>query len=340
VAEVVAAAGLWALLGFERGVLQAGHRYGVLARNLLLEAGARTLATCVLVAAGAGVTGAAAGVLLADAVALAHARARVRGAAHDVHVPAQTTSRDVAGGGMRTDTVAALCVLALLAVLQTLDVLVVGREAPTRSGSYAAISVTSKALIFVAFSLSQYLLPEAARRFSEGRHALRQLAICLGLLAVPAVGLLGVAVVAPELLLRTVFGADLVDAAPALATLVLATASLASAVLFAYYLLGGRQAVGRGRAGLRSSGGCRPPPGGARGSVGDGARGTVVQRHHGGGARRHGAQRLAVDQPHARGGGVAAWLTTSVAVHQAWRWPTLVGTSSGRVTAAMPRARR
>jgi O-antigen/teichoic acid export membrane protein len=139
---------------------------------------------------------------------------------------------------MGSDAVAAFAVLALLAILQTVDVLVVGREAPGRSGSYAAISVTSKALVFVGFSLSQYLLPEAARRFSEGRHALRQLGVCLGLLAVPAAVLLAVAVVAPERLLSTVFGADLVGAAPALATLVLATASLATAVLFAYYLLG------------------------------------------------------------------------------------------------------
>ena len=105
-------------------------------------------------------------------------------------------------------------------------------------------SVTSKALLFIGFALSQYLLPEAARCAIEGRHALRQLAMSLALLAVPAVSLLLVAVVAPEVLLRIVFGPDLVTAAPALATLVLATWSLAASVLLAYYLLGaGRHEV-------------------------------------------------------------------------------------------------
>ena len=249
IALVVSAAGVWALLGFERGLLQAGASYGALGRNLLVEAGVRTVATFGLVGAGAGVAGAAGGVLAANLAAVAHARrhqvlAAARGVQAGVLDAAGADRPSTGRARLRVDAATALGVLALLAVLQTLDVLVVGRAAPESSGSYAAISVTSKALVFVGFALSQYLLPEAARCFSEGRHALHQLGVSLGLLAVPAAGLLLTALLAPELLLRTVFGPDLLDAAHALSTLVLATTALGAAVLLAYYLLGaGRREV-------------------------------------------------------------------------------------------------
>ena len=86
-----------------------------------------------------------------------------------------------------------LGVLSMVAVLQNIDVLVVGRDNPSHSGAYAAVSVTSKAIVFGAVVLGGYLLPEAAIRWRQGGHALRQLAVVLVLLAVPSVLLLGVA---------------------------------------------------------------------------------------------------------------------------------------------------
>ena len=86
--------------------------------------------------------------------------------------------------------VASVC-LSMVAVLQNIDVLVVGRDNPTHSGAYAAVSVTSKAIVFGAVVLGGYLLPEAAIRWRQGGHALRQLAVVLVLLAVPSVGAAG-----------------------------------------------------------------------------------------------------------------------------------------------------
>jgi len=79
---------------------------------------------------------------------------------------------------------------------------VVGSDAPGVSGSYAAVSVASKALVFGALVLGGgYLLPEAAIRWREGGHALRQSAVTMLLLAVPAAALLALALAAPHLLL-------------------------------------------------------------------------------------------------------------------------------------------
>ena len=103
------------------------------------------------------------------------------------------------------DLVIASVSLSMVALLQNVDVLVVGRENPSHSGAYAAVSVTSKAIVFGAIVLGGYLLPEAAIRWRQGGHALRQLAVVLVLLAVPSGLLLGVALAAPEKLLQVVF---------------------------------------------------------------------------------------------------------------------------------------
>ena len=99
-------------------------------------------------------------------------------------------------------------------------------------------------MIFAALVLCGYLLPEAATRSHRGEHALRQLGIALGLLSIPAAGLCLVALVAPETLLRLVFGPKLVGAADAFFPLALGMTALAIAVLLTHYLLGfGRRRV-------------------------------------------------------------------------------------------------
>jgi O-antigen/teichoic acid export membrane protein len=155
----------------------------------------------------------------------------------------QTTTSSTAGAGLRhgsllADSGVALASLALLAVLQNIDVIFVGRYDPAHSGSYAAISVASKAIVFGAVGLGSYLLPEAAIRWHRGGHALRQLGATVLILTLPAVALLVVAAGAPTLLLRIVFGPKLTSAAPAFATLAGAMVCLAATVVMTNYLLG------------------------------------------------------------------------------------------------------
>jgi len=142
------------------------------------------------------------------------------------------------------DLTAAVAALGLLAALQYGDLVITGREAPAQAGGYAAISVACKALVFGAVVLSGYLLPEAVWRWHHGRHALGPLGLAVGLICVPAVVLVAAATVAPDRLLRVVFGPKLVGAAPAFAPLALAMTALAISFLLTTYLLGiGHRAV-------------------------------------------------------------------------------------------------
>ncbi|SQE00060.1 conserved membrane hypothetical protein [Parafrankia sp. Ea1.12] len=139
---------------------------------------------------------------------------------------------------------AALVTLAFLGVLQNIDVLLQGRLAPDESGSYAAVSVAAKVIVLAAIVLAGFLLPEAADRNHLGQHALHQLGATLAILAVPAVGLLTVAAIAPDTLLSLAFGPRFTSASGALLPLAGAMTCLGATVLFSHYLLAlGKRAV-------------------------------------------------------------------------------------------------
>ena len=256
IAAILSAAAFFVLLSLDRGLLQARRAYRPLAANLVIEGGVRTVMIIVLVAAGTGSSGAAVGVLIAEVVAAGHARyaavlswsgTRSRGPSVISGWLAAVRRDPVLGDSpverhkVVLDLVVASVSLSMLAVLQNVDVLVLGRDNPTHSGAYAAVSVTSKAIVFGAIVLGGYLLPEAAIRWRRGGHALRQLAVVLTILAVPAAILLLVAVTAPHLLLQVVFHHTYTSAAPAMAPLVMAMIVLSLSVVVTMYLL----AVGR-----------------------------------------------------------------------------------------------
>lgn len=277
VAEFLIAGGAWGLLSFERGLIQADRNYSALAWNLSVQAGVQTTLTVLLVAAGLSVEGAALAFLVAMAAAIAQARfaeahASWAGApsrpaperpAPEVPAPEavehtepevgpspvlplepvepEPTAADdsgIKGRHLAIDLVAALAALFFLASLQGLDVEIVGRASPGSVGSYNAISVACKAVVFLAIVLSGYLLPEAVVRWRRGGHALSQLGVALGLVAVPVVMLVILAAAVPDEMLRILFGGDKAAAAPAFATLALAMGFLAASTLFTYYLLG------------------------------------------------------------------------------------------------------
>jgi O-antigen/teichoic acid export membrane protein len=275
VAMLVAGA-VWIVLNLDRGLLQAHRDYRVLAGNLLVEGGVRTVAMLALVALGFGVTGAARGVLVAEVVTAVHARvmadrrwsaevaeeeargvtqppadaragARAVWSAHQARWAAAFRPDPLLAGdpterrGMRLDLGNAFVALAMVALLQNIDVIVVNRENPAVAGSYAAVSVACKALVFGAIVLGGYLLPEAAIRWREGGHALRQLAVTLVLLGVLALPLLISAFGFPHLLITVVFGPTYLGALAAFGPLVVAMICLSTTVLLTMYLL----AVGR-----------------------------------------------------------------------------------------------
>jgi O-antigen/teichoic acid export membrane protein len=225
-------------------------------------------AVCVIgfVAIGMGVSGYALGILVSELVATSHARwlasrawpasaALCPSASISVPIPADTSAaeagvddssvRDRSPGSSEAlrrvlivDVSAAFIGLALLGLLQNVDVILLGRLDHQNAGAYAAISVASKALVFGALALGAYLLPEATIRWNEGGHAVRQLVVTLTFLAVPALVLLGIALFIPSWFLSLVFTAKLSSAAPAFAYLVVAMIFLCISVLLTNYLFG------------------------------------------------------------------------------------------------------
>jgi len=260
IAAILTAAAFFVLFSLDRGLLQARRAYRPLAENLLVEGAMRTVAVLILVGAGKGSSGAAVGILLAEAATAAHARySAVRvwsddptrrrlpvggwlsGWSASLRSDAVLDGSRLARHRVVVDLVIASLSLSMVAVLQNVDVLVVGRDNQSHSGAYAAVSVTSKAIVFGAVVLGSYLLPEAAIRWRQGGHALRQLGVTLVLLAIPAVVLLAVALGAPHLLLKVVFHHAYTSAASALAPLVGAMILLSISVILTMYLL----AIGR-----------------------------------------------------------------------------------------------
>jgi O-antigen/teichoic acid export membrane protein len=255
---ILMAAGIWILLCVDRGLLQAHRSYRALAGNLLLEGSVRTVFVVVLVVAHMGVAGYAAGVFISEVAATAHAH-WLASRAWNRPVPAA----DAASAGMAAsvdaasvsdapsnadavlarrklmaDVSAAFVGLALLGLLQNVDVIVLGRLDHHNVGPYAAISVASKALVFGALALGAYLLPEATIRWNQGGHAVRQLGVTLIFLAVPAGLLLVIAVFVPRQFLTLIFSAKLSAGAPAFAALVGAMIFLSVSVLITNYLFG------------------------------------------------------------------------------------------------------
>jgi len=259
---ILMAAGIWILLSVDRGLLQAHRSYRQLATNLVVEGGIRTVLVIVLVAGGVGVVGYALGVLVSEIVATVHAhwlanRAWADSSTAQPHAAAalvasegiesngvgpqpgvRTPESILAGRKLAADVAAAFVGLALLGLLQNIDVILLGRIDHSNVGPYAAISVASKALVFGALALGAYLLPEATIRWNEGGHAIRQLGVTLLFLAVPSALLLAIAVLVPRQFLTLIFSARLSTASDAFAPLVVAMMFLSFTVLVTNYLFG------------------------------------------------------------------------------------------------------
>jgi len=205
--------------------------------NLLIEGGVRAVAVLGLVAIRPTVLSACVGILIAEIVTFAHARYRATAALKLSDDPGDLDLDVDERSTIVRDLLAAVAAMALLAVLQNADVILLGRLRHQSSGSYAAISVASKSLYFVAIVLSGYLVPEAAIRWRQGAHALRPLAATFAILSIPFVVLFSAAAFAPHVVLGLVFSSKYLGAEDAFSTLVLAMACLSVTVVLTLYLL-------------------------------------------------------------------------------------------------------
>lgn len=228
---------LWLVLSVERGALQGFQRYRTVGLSVVGEACARLLFGLLLVALGLDVTGAFLGTGLSiAAVGLALAlplHGELLGAERRHGTGAEWRLRELFG--LAWVPVAAL---ALIAVLQNVDVIVVRHNAShDAAGAYAAASVAAKVVIWVAVGLGMYLLPEAARRTRGGLDARPILVRTLALIALTALPLVAIYALAAGPLLGAVFGERFRLASGALPWLGIAMALLACAYLSVQYLL-------------------------------------------------------------------------------------------------------
>ncbi len=262
IAEATIGAALWMLLCVERGLIQARGAYQRLAINFVVEGFVRIGLVIIFVVCGMGVNGAGLGIIIGVIVGSEHARWAVSrtprppraapptrrwsaplptdGAAPatgpiPMPIPAPRPS---ARQSVIADTAVAFGALVPLALLQNMDVVIVGWLDPSGVGGYAAISTACKVPVFVGLAVANFLLPEATRRRNEGRPAGGTLAVALAFVVAPGLLLALVGLVGANWLLSTVFGPHLTAAAPALWVLALSMTLLAVTLMFTTYLLG------------------------------------------------------------------------------------------------------
>jgi O-antigen/teichoic acid export membrane protein len=234
-AAVPATGVMWLLLCLQRGLLQSARAYREVGLSVLLEALGRLLLALVLVGAGLDVAGAYLGTLASvatTAVALAWLLRRRLGSPdpdtrpHPLPALARSAALPIAA-------------LTLVAALLNVDVIMAKHELPTSvAGVYAATTVAAKALVWIAVGLGFWVLPEATRRAAAGGDPRLVLARALAVIAALAACALTIFAVAPELLLRTAFGADYESGAGVLLQLGAAYSLLAVSYLCVQFLLG------------------------------------------------------------------------------------------------------
>jgi O-antigen/teichoic acid export membrane protein len=225
---------LWVLLCLERGVLAGRGAYGAVGWSIVGEAAGRLVLGLALVGVGLGTTGAYLGTPLAMALA----------AVVLARVIAARTRGDVAGAppaglkGLFREALVPTLALALVAVLQNVDVIVVRHQVgDVEAGAYAAAAVAAKVVVWTAVGVALYVIPEAAGRTAAGRAArsvLLRAAAVVAVVAAPALLVMGVA---PALVLRLGFGPEYEIAADALPLLGVAMTLLALTYLTVNYLL-------------------------------------------------------------------------------------------------------
>jgi O-antigen/teichoic acid export membrane protein len=215
------------------GILQGLERFVALGLVMLAIALSRILFGVPWSLAGGGAGGPLAGMTIGMAMTLAIVFWIVR----DVHLP-RGSGAATTGLRRRIDRRAATATGAFIAfaLLSNLDVVLAKLFlTPTESGHYAALVTVEKILIFLPGAVAMVMVPSAARaRVSDGSAArMLRIAALLVVLSTVAAGL--PAALAPETVLRVMFGEEYVAARDGMLPIVLAGAGLALLYLLVVY---------------------------------------------------------------------------------------------------------
>jgi O-antigen/teichoic acid export membrane protein len=239
IAIVAAGLSLSIVTHCQRGVLQGTQRFGRYAASTLVEATAKIVAI-VLVAAlvRPSVEGAALAVpagaicgLVANTLLLRFLP-RSRG---EPRARPTVEGRPAATGAT----------FILLALLLSADVLAAKRYLPAGlAGLYASVSLAGKAVYFATSAVSLFLFPVFSEQRVRNVDGRRSLVAATGAIALCSAALAALYFLAPEVVIRPLFGAHYDAAAPYLGWIALAFGGYAVAYLAATFLIARRSTAG------------------------------------------------------------------------------------------------
>jgi O-antigen/teichoic acid export membrane protein len=233
-AATVPTVSLWLLLCIQRGVLVGLGEFRPVGVSIVAEAAGRLAIGLVLVGAGLGATGAYLGTPLAMALCAAVLALLVERRAG----PGVASAAPARFRAFGRQALAPAAALALIAVLQNVDVIVIRHQVDdAAAGAYAAAAVAAKIVVWTAVGVGLYVIPGAAVRAVEGHDPRPVLLRALGVVAMVAAPALALMLVVPETIMRIGFGAEYVAGADALPLLGLAMTTLAMTYLAANFLL-------------------------------------------------------------------------------------------------------
>lgn len=213
-----------------RAVLLGQLRFRLVAGGLLAGAATRLALGIVLVERGAGIDGAMAATVLGEvvtaAVLLPALRAVVRG-------PDDVTPLRVQWG----EATGAVLAFTGFWVLTGVDTLLARHYFPrTESGLYAAAATGARTAMFFSAAVSIVAFPRFAAG-DGGPRARASLVQALAAVAVLGFGVAGLTLLAPELMVRVLFGVDYGGSATVIGILALSSATLGVVNVLMYYLL-------------------------------------------------------------------------------------------------------
>ncbi|MBI4278968.1 MAG: oligosaccharide flippase family protein [Armatimonadetes bacterium] len=219
-----------------RGAFQGLQMFVPLGVNLVLEHVSKLAMGIVLAWAGWGLTGAVAGMVLGGAVALAAALAAFR--------PLVRAGGETPLSPVVRSAGAIAVAMSLFLVATNVDVLLVkALFAPAVAGYYAAAGVAAKIILYATWAIPAVVFPEMVRGHARQGGGHQFLFKGLAASALGAGGLLTAYLVAPDLVIRILFGSSFLPAAPLLGILGFGM----TAYQFVFLMMSYEQARGRNR---------------------------------------------------------------------------------------------
>ncbi len=220
-----------------RGALQGIGDYRGVGISLVAEQGSRLVLGALLAVVGLNLTGAYLGSLLSYIAMSLYCAQRLR--VQLLGSPGRAGGKAAIGlwAHVRRAWVP-IAGLAVIAVLQNIDVIAAKHRFPTKvASSYAATSVAAQVLIWVAMGAGFYLVPEVSRRRAAGEDTRGVLLAALGIIGVCAIPCLLIFAVAAHPLLSIAFSPKRATASSSLLPLGAAFTVLAATYLAVQYIL-------------------------------------------------------------------------------------------------------